>query len=288
VVGELLNGAASIDPTSKNRLLDAIDAILSGYRRGTRFRIGMDDDGLLAAGEPGIQLTWMDAKIGERVITPRIGKPVEIQALWVNALTVAQQLSGKWQSELGRALDAFERRFWSEELGYLYDVVDADHVPGKSDASLRPNQLFASGGLGVCLVSPEKARRVVDAVERELLTPLGPRSLSARDPRYAGRYLGGPLARDEAYHQGTVWPWLLGAFVEAWVKARGGASHVKAEARSRFIAPIRAHLEHVGLGHVSEIADGDPPHTPRGCPFQAWSLGELMRLERRVLSGADE
>jgi glycogen debranching enzyme len=192
-------------------------------------------------------------------------------------------MSGKWQSELERALESFERRFWSDELGHLYDVVDVDHVRGSTDESFRPNQVFAVGGLELCLISAERACKVIDRVEEKLVTPLGLRSLSPDDPRYAGRYLGDLKARDESYHQGTVWPWLMGAFVEAWVRARGATSSAKAEARARFIAPLRAHLEQAGLGHVSEIADGDPPHAPRGCPFQAWSVAELLRLERRVL-----
>ena len=184
-----------------------------------------------------------------------------------------------------RAQAAFAGRFWNEARGCLYDVVDVDHVRSSTDKSFRPNQLFAVGGLELCLISAERARKVLDRVEEKLVTPLGLRSLSPDDPRYAGRYTGDLKSRDESYHQGTVWPWLMGAFVEAWVRARGATSSAKAEARTRFVAPLRAHLEQAGLGHVSEIADGDPPHTPRGCPFQAWSLAELMRLERRVLVG---
>ena len=165
----------------------------------------------------------------------------------------------------------------------LYDVVDVDHVPGAVDAACRPNQIFAAGGLPVGLLSPEHARSVVDAVERELYTPLGLRSLEPHHPDYHPHYTGGVLARDGAYHQGTVWPWLLGAFVEAWVKVRGNTPEAKSEAKTRFVQPLRRHLEHSGLGHVSEIADADAPHAPRGCPFQAWSVGELLRLERVVL-----
>jgi glycogen debranching enzyme len=163
-------------------------------------------------------------------------------------------------------------------------VLDVDHVPGKLDASCRPNQIFAAGGLPARWISPDRARAVVDAVERELWTPLGLRSLEPGHPDYQGTYQGGLRQRDGAYHQGTVWPWLMGPFVEAWVKSRGSTREAKAEARTRFLAPLNAHLERAGLGHVSEIADGDLPHLPRGCPFQAWSLGELVRLERVVLA----
>jgi glycogen debranching enzyme len=165
----------------------------------------------------------------------------------------------------------------------LFDVVDVEGELGRNDAACRPNQIFAAGGLPVSLLSETRARAVVDAVERELWTPLGLRSLERGHPDYQGRYVGGIRARDGAYHQGTVWPWLLGPFVEAWVKVRGSTADTKREAHARFVEPLRAHLRQAGLGHVSEIADGEPPHEPRGCPFQAWSLAELLRLERSVL-----
>ncbi len=266
----------------RSKLQLAFGEIVTGYARGTRFGIRADADGLLAAGVPGVQLTWMDAKIGDRVMTPRVGKPVEIQALWINALKIASRFSDV-ADLLARAIDAFERRFWNGAADCLYDVVDPDHRPGTADATLRPNQIFAVGGLPFPLLSGERARRVVDAVEEKLWTPLGLRTLPADHPDYHGRYEGGPLARDESYHQGTAWPWLLGAFVEAWVRVRGGTGEVIREARERFLAPLEAHLAEAGLGHVSEIADGDAPHTPRGCPFQAWSLAEMLRLERIVL-----
>jgi glycogen debranching enzyme len=152
------------------------------------------------------------------------------------------------------------------------------------DTACRPNQIFAAGGLPVTLLPPEQARSVIDAVERELYTPLGLRSLERHHPDYRPRCTGSVLERDGAYHQGTVWPWLMGPFVEAWVKVRGSTAEAKAEAKARFVAPLRRHLESGGLGHVSEIADGDSPHLLRGCPFQAWSTGELLRLERVVLA----
>jgi predicted glycogen debranching enzyme len=285
----------------------AVEAILEGYAAGTRYGIRTDTDGLLAAGEPGVALTWMDARVDGRAITPRIGKPVEVQALWLNALACAASLparpstrsthstssaqassaqagSGRsWATLLETGLASFRERFWNEAGGCLYDVVDVDHRPGAIDPAFRPNQIIAVGGLPLALIEGERARRIVDAVEARLLAGIGLRSLAPREPGYAGRYEGSPARRDGAYHQGTVWPWLMGPFVEAWVRVRGGGEAVKHEAAERFLAPLLASLDDAGLDHVSEVADGDPPHRPGGCPFQAWSLSELMRLQLRVL-----
>jgi predicted glycogen debranching enzyme len=265
------------------RLIAAVDAILEGHARGTRHGIRMDADGLLAAGEPGVQLTWMDARVDGRVVTPRVGKPVEVQALWINALRVGSGWSARWAGPLARASASFAR-FWNADGGYLYDVVDADHVPGTSDAAFRPNQVLAVGGLPFPVLSdPVRARRVVDAVEARLLTPMGLRSLAPDDPAYVGRYEGGVALRDGAYHQGTAWPWLMGPFVDAWVRVRGDTPAVRADARRRFLDPLLAGLDRAGLGHIAEIADGDAPHIARGCPFQAWSVGEALRLDRVTL-----
>ena len=260
-------------------LQDAVGLILAGYAGGTRFGIAADTDGLLRAGVPGQQLTWMDAKIGGWVVTPRIGKPVEIQALWINALRIAAAWRPEWGALADRAQASFLRRFPDPEGGGLADVVDADFVPGRVDRRVRPNQIFAVGGLPFPLLSGPAARHVVDLVEARLLTPMGLRTLAPDDPGYVGRYAGGPVQRDGAYHQGTAWPWLIGPFVEAWLRVRGGTADARAEATARFLTPLRAHLDTAGLGHVSEVADGDAPHTPGGCPFQAWSLGELLRAE---------
>ncbi len=270
--------------TDRAQIESAIRAILAGYRAGTRYGIRADADGLLAAGAPGVQLTWMDAKCGDWVVTPRIGKPVEVQALWLAALRVGASLDPAVAALLARGTRSFAERFWSDPHGWLFDVVDENHQPGASDASLRPNQVFAVGGLPFALLDGQRARRVVDVLEQQLWTPLGLRSLAPGDPRYRGRYEGGPDARDSAYHQGTAWGWLLGPFVEAWVRVRGATDDAKREARRRFVAPLMAHLREAGIGHVSEIADADPPHLPRGCPFQAWSVGELLRLDRVVLA----
>jgi len=225
----------------------------------------------------------MDAKVGDWVVTPRIGKPVEVQALWLNALRIGATFEPRWQDVYERARVSFAARFWNEDGGYLYDVVDADHTPGAVDPAFRPNQVFAVGGLPFAILDGEKARRVVDAVETRLWTPLGLRTLAREEPGYVPRYEGGIRERDGSYHQGTAWPWLLGAFVEAWVRVRAGTAEAKQEARDRFLVPLLRHLDEAGLGHISEIADGDAPHTPRGCPFQAWSVGEAIRLDRDVL-----
>jgi predicted glycogen debranching enzyme len=269
----------------KIALKKAVDAILTGYAGGTRYGIRMEDDGLLAAGIPGVQLTWMDAKVGDWVVTPRIGKPVEVQALWLNALWIGAHFYDRWNEPLARGLASFSRRFWSER-GYLYDVVDVDHQAGKLDATFRPNQIFAVGGLPLAIVDGVRAQALVDSVECRLWTPLGLRSLAPGEPGYTGHYQGVVRERDGAYHQGTVWPWLAGPFVEAWLRVRGYTDAAKHEARARFVLPLLDHLQRAGLGHVSEITDAERPHTPRGCPFQAWSLAELLRLDRVVLATA--
>jgi predicted glycogen debranching enzyme len=287
-VHEFLKAAGEMAlPATAKALRAAAGKIVAGYRDGTRFGIRMDEDGLLAAGVPGVQLTWMDAKIGDWVVTPRIGKPVEIQALWLNALKIVGLASAPWRDLYRRALASFQLRFWNEQRGCLFDVVDADHVPGRNDGSVRPNQILAVGGLPFQTLVEPYATRVVETVERQLLTPLGLRSLAPGEPGYRPHYGGGVLERDSAYHQGTVWPWLMGPFVEAWLRVRGNSAEAKREADARFLAPLREHLEVAGLGHVSEIADAEPPYRPGGCPFQAWSLGELLRATRLVEDKAE-
>ena len=230
----------------------------------------------------------MDAKVGDWVVTPRIGKPVEVQALWLNALRIVSAWDPAWREVHERGLHAFGERFWNAEWEWLNDVADPDHRPGAYDATLRPNQILAVGGLPFAVLDPERSRRVVEVIETNLLTPVGLRSLAPSDPRYVPRYEGGVLQRDGSYHQGTVWPWLLGPFVEAWVRVRGDSLQARREARARFLTPLRQHLEEGGLGHVSEITDADAPHAPRGCPFQAWSVGEALRLDLVVLREGDD
>jgi predicted glycogen debranching enzyme len=297
-VQDYCDRAPSASDDARERMMAAVQQILEGYARGTRYGIRLDDDGLLACGEPGVQLTWMDARVGDRVITPRIGKPVEIQALWLNALRTGAGAGNddsgdsgnrasrdpRWMEIYERGRAAFAARFWNEADGCLYDVVDVDHQPGRVDASCRPNQIFAVGGLTHALIDDaDRARRIVDTVERRLLTPLGLRSLAPGSPDYAPSYGGGPEQRDAAYHQGTVWPWLMGAFVDAWLRVRDRTDDARAEARDRFLAPLMRHLDEAGIGHVSEVASAEPPFMPGGCPFQAWSLGELLRISEMLV-----
>lgn len=268
----------------RRRLIGAVKAILTGYSQGTRFGIRADEDGLLRAGVPGVQLTWMDAKVGDWVVTPRIGKPVEIQALWLNALHIGAELSAGgscaaigWRTLFERGRTSFRRRFWNERTHCLFDIVDENHESGRDEASIRPNQLLAVGGLPLCLVDEDQARLIVEIAESLLLTPLGLRTLNRESPNFHPTFTGSIHDRDGAYHQGTVWPWLIGAFISAWLRVQGDSAETRAEARRRFVEPLLAHLNEAGLGHVSEVADATAPHVPRGCPFQAWSLGELLR-----------
>ena len=273
----------AVSPQARKTLWRAVRAILEGYAAGTRYGIRLDTDGLIAAGSPGTQLTWMDARVGDRPVTPRVGKPVEIQALWLNALSSYVEMGGKesgerWEDLFERGYDSFRKRFWNDGGHCLYDVVDVDHEKGKLDLSFRPNQIFAVGGLPLALMDAVRSRRVVDQAFARLWTPWGPRTLAPGEPGYCPHYEGGVPDRDGCYHQGTVWPWLAGPFVEAWLTARGRTTEARSEARKRFLVPLLSHLDEAGLGHLSEIADADPPHAPRGCPFQAWSMGELIRM----------
>ncbi len=261
-------------------LFEALKDILEWHLRGTRYGIRADSDGLLLSGAPGVQLTWMDAKVGDWVVTPRHGKAVEIQALWYNALRIMQSLAHAFDdavtenrcSELASLARAnFTRLFWNEAAGCLYDVVNG----GQKDSAIRPNQVFAVS-LPHTMLSPEKARRVVDVVQRELLTPYGLRSLARTDPQYRPRYEGNQWARDSAYHQGTIWPWLMGPFITAYLEVHGRTAEARRQA-SAWLAEFDRHFREAGLGQVSEIFDADPPHEPRGCIAQAWSVAELLR-----------
>ena len=273
----------------RDNLWPTMKSIVAHYQNGTSFHIRMDLDGLIYAGQTGSQLTWMDAKVGDNVITPRTGKPVEIQALWYNALRIMDQLGNrlgekdaakKWMSLAEKVWASINRQFWYEEGGYLYDVVDGDN----KDASLRPNQILAVS-LPFESVTPDRATRIVNTVEERLLTPFGLRTLDPRDPRYVPHYKGDPAARDAAYHQGTVWPWLIGPFLTAYQKVHGKSTKVQSHIRAH-LALLLTHLWEAGLGTVSEIFDGDMPHEPRGCIAQAWSVGEILRVLREELGNA--
>lgn len=267
----------------RDELLPALDDVLAWHGKGTRHGIGIDGDGLLRAGEEGVQLTWMDARVEGRVITPRRGKPVEISALWVNALRITAALHARFgRPTRARVLDGladtatarFEELFWNEPEKGLDDVVDR----ATYDASRRPNQLYALA-LPWPLLPKEKARTVLATVDEHLLTPAGLRTLDPEHADYRARYEGGPAERDGAYHQGTVWPFLLGAWADATL--RYGGARGRARVRRR-IEALACHLAEAGVGSVSEICDGEAPHAPRGAVAQAWSVAELLRAWRSV------
>ncbi len=278
---------AAGDDVLVHDLLPALRDIVDHHVRGTRYGIGVDPaDGLLHAGEPGLQLTWMDAKVGDWVVTPRIGKPVEINALWYNVLRIAALFFNKYDTDASQrytdlatqVLASFRRRFKQPGRASLADVVDG---PDGDDASVRPNQIFALS-LPFSLLEGADASAVLDAVGHTLLTTYGLRSLSPADQHYQGSYGGDQRRRDGAYHQGTVWTWLLGPYAEAHYRVHGDRNAALA-----LLAPLADHLYDAGLGTLSEIFDGDPPHLPRGCIAQAWSVAEILRVWRNISSTLD-
>jgi predicted glycogen debranching enzyme len=284
-VERLAEGTGSL--VTARGLYPMLSDIIAWHVRGTRYGISMDSaDGLLRAGEDGVQLTWMDAKVDDWVVTPRTGKPVEINALWYNALRVMEKLKlalgrtvqqGRMeQPDFGglaeQARASFRRRFWRSDAACLYDVIDG---PEGDDASIRPNQIFAIS-LNKELLAAEQARGVLKSVRQHLFTPYGLRTLSPDDPRYIPRYEGDRRTRDAAYHMGIVWPWLLGPYFDA-VGVVEGPDAARAELES-ILPNLRHHLSDAGLGTVSEIFDADAPQTPRGCISQAWSVAEILRI----------
>ncbi len=276
--------SATRDMATLQTLFPVLAAIIDAHVAGTRYNIHVDSaDGLLYAGGPGIQLTWMDAKIGDWVVTARTGKPVEINALWINALETMAQFA----HELEKPAESFERlsaqakssfqKFWNAERNCCFDVID---VPGAgtgggrnagNDAALRPNQILAVS-LPVSPLRADQQKSVVDVCAQRLLTCYGLRSLAPGEPGYQGRYAGHPSSRDAAYHQGTVWGWLLGPFALAHFRVYNDRS-----AALRYLEPLGSNIGTYGLGTLAEIFDGDPPHTPRGCIAQAWTVGEVLR-----------
>lgn len=265
-----------------DELLPVLRDIVDWHRRGTRYHIGVDpQDGLLHAGEPGVQLTWMDARVGDWVVTPRIGKPVEINALWYNALRILANLlserdtsaAQEYHAQAGQVRAAFRSRFLRSDQSHLADVVDG---PDGDDFTLRPNQIFAVS-LPFPLLDGAEAEAVVKAVGHTLLTSYGLRSLSPDHPLYQGNYGGDQRRRDGAYHQGTVWTWLMGAYVEAHYRIYGDR-----EAALALLLPFEDHLRDAGLGSISEILAGDPPHLPNGCIAQAWGVAEILRVWRKL------
>jgi predicted glycogen debranching enzyme len=267
--------AATGDVAFLRDVFPAVRAVIDGYTDGTRYGIGVDADGLVRGGEDGVQLTWMDAKVGDRVITPRRGKPVEVNALWYNALraceTFAQRLgeSPDGYRTAGNRTAAGMERFWNAERGWCYDVLDG---PDGNDMSLRPNQLFTVS-LFASAFDDHRARAIVDVCAARLWTSMGLRTLSPDDPAYRGTYGGDQAARDGAYHQGTVWPWLLGPFVRAHLRAYSDRDRART-----FVQPLIDALDANAIGTLPEIADAEAPHAPRGCPAQAWSVAEMIAV----------
>jgi predicted glycogen debranching enzyme len=278
---------AYYDATGDNQLLrqlfPVLAEIIDWHQRGTRYQIHVDStDGLLYAGEPGVQLTWMDAKVGDWVVTPRIGKPVEVNALWYGALRsqshFAQILgqSNPYNRLADQVATSFSR-FWNANLGYCYDLIDG---PDGNDASLRPNQIFTVS-LPESPLTLDQQRQVVAICAQQLLTSHGLRSLAPTHPDYHGHYGGNQLQRDGAYHQGTVWGWLLGPFTLAHYRVYQNAAQALT-----YLHPLAHHLHTHGLGTVSEIFDGDAPFTPRGCIAQAWSVAETLRAWTEISRSA--
>jgi predicted glycogen debranching enzyme len=265
----------------RTRLYAVLADIIAWHERGTRYGIRLDGDGLLLAGEEGVQLTWMDAKVGDWVVTPRHGKPVEIQALWYNALRTMEDLSRRFGDEpnashykelANLAQSGFAPLFWNESTGCLCDVVSGD----SRDGSIRPNQVLAVSQFH-SMLSGEQAKSVVAVVERDLLTPYRLRSLAPSDAQYRGRYEGDPYTRDGAYHQGTVWPWLMGPFLTAYLKVNGRSAKARRQAE-QWLTELRRFIQDEGVGQIHEVFDGDAPHRAGGCLAQAWSVAELLRV----------
>lgn len=282
-IGELLSFArrdkVHLTRSEKRALAETATGIFDALIKGTGYNIRVTDDSLLQGGEVGRQLTWMDAKVGDWVVTPRSGKPVEIQALWINALFLLRPIVSKMAPYFSKARASFESRFWLPDLGYLADVVDVDHRAGEVDITFRPNQVFAIGGLPYSLVERPRALKILKRIEHELLTPYGLRTLSPSDTRYRGHCRGDMKARDAAYHQGTIWPWLIGGYAEAFLKAHKNSSAAKRQVREKLLAPL-TRLAINENGHIPEIFEGAIPHRAEGAPFQAWSMGELIRISQ--------
>jgi predicted glycogen debranching enzyme len=274
---------ATSDVGLLRELFPVLSGIVDAYARGTRYNIHVDPaDGLLSAGAPGVQLTWMDAKVGDRVITPRMGKPVEVNALWLNA-TAAMAQFGRAIGRTGNRFDEMTERtragfarFWNSGTKYCFDVIDGPAGANDNDSTLRPNQIFAVS-LPESALTPPQQQDVVDVCARELLTSFGLRSLGPRERGYHRRYSGKPEERDAAYHQGTAWGWLLGPFALAHLRV-----YQEPDIAASFLEPMLNHIKAAGLGTASEIFDGDPPFAPQGCIAQAWTVGEILRAWRAI------
>jgi predicted glycogen debranching enzyme len=283
---------ATADKALVKELLPILEGIVAWHYKGTRFNIQVDaTDELLSGGEEGVQLTWMDAKVAEWVVTPRRGKPVEINALWYNALCImalfhqeagSTDKSTLYRTRATKVFNSFNELFWNEQQRYLYDHVNGDY----KNTDLRPNQLYAIS-LPFSLLSDERANAVFEAVSKHLFTSRGLRSLSPLHPDYKPAYKGDVWSRDGAYHQGTVWSYLMGAYIDALFYVKGDSAKNEA---SQIINSFAEHLNEAGVGTISEIFDADPPHNPRGCIAQAWSVGEILRViaKYNLLPGMNE
>lgn len=269
------------DRDTLHRLLPRFEDIIARHARGTRFGIGVDGaDGLLRQGAPGYQLTWMDAKVGDLVVTPRRGKTVEINALWYNALRLMEgwaegelhdaTAAQSYRELADRVRRSFNARFWNERTGCLIDVVDGE---GGDDDAIRPNQLFAIS-LPHAVLDPGRWKAVVDTVHDRLLTPYGLRTLAPGHPDYQPQYFGDLRARDLAYHQGTVWPWLIGPYFDAWRRVYPE----RVDELTPILKSLGQHLASACIGSINEIFDAEPPFAPRGCCAQAWSIAEALRV----------
>jgi predicted glycogen debranching enzyme len=266
--------ATNDDDFVRDEALPVLREAINWLDRGTRFGIHVDLDGLLYAGANGVALTWMDAIVDGQAVTPRRGKPVEINALWYNALRIVAELStdSGMRSRADGVCESFEAAFWNRNSQCCFDVVNP------TDASIRPNQLFAIS-LPFPLFNDARAEEILGVCEAQLLTPVGLRTLAPTDPRYRSRLVGDQHSRDTAYHQGTVWPWLLGPYIDALLRYRGEAGVATARA---LLANLSTHLNEGGLGTIGEVFDGEAPHAPRGCIAQAWSVGEVLRVMAKL------
>jgi predicted glycogen debranching enzyme len=264
----------------KDELWKNLQLIVKNHQNGTMFDIKLDNDGLLSHGP---RLTWMDAAVEDNIITPRSGKAVEIQALWYNTLRTMQHFAEKFEENpladtyktmAKKAAESFNEKFWNQKINCLFDVLEQN---GGLDASMRPNQVFAIS-LDFTMLDQEKNRKVVDSLNRELVTPYGLRTLSLDDPKFVGKYTGDRRSRDTAYHNGTIWPWLLGPYITAYLKVNEYSQEAKKYALENLLLPLfSVGIHQGGLGTVNEIYDCDPPNDPRGCISQAWSIGEPLR-----------
>ncbi|MBN1901474.1 glycogen debranching enzyme family protein [Candidatus Sumerlaeota bacterium] len=273
--------------TIRTPFFDVVKDIIHNYVSGTHFNIRQEKNGMISSGEEGWQITWMNSSVEGKAVTPRIGKNVEINALWYHALRVAayiadalddEELYAAYEIHAEKARASFEETFWNEEGGYLFDTIGKE----SPDSSIRPNQIFAISLRFPVINNSEKAGKIFDCVTRHLLTPFGLRTLAPGHPDYKPRYRGDQSARDFACHQGTVWPWLTGAYIDALLNVKGCTEKTLGEARA-LLDPLIGHINDAGLGSISEIFDGDPPHAPRGAIAYAASVGEILRSYMKIL-----